>query len=54
MRRGILPLTQGLEKTNHKGALEFPEAINQYLVTEQANNMLLGPFQQNLFPDHSP
>ena len=51
MSRSILPLTNGSVKVNHKGALEFPDAINLYLATEHSNNMLLVPFFTNLFPD---
>ena len=40
MSRSILPLTNSLAKVNHKGALEFPDAINHYLVTEHSNNIL--------------
>ena len=53
MSRYVLPLTNGLAKVNHKGALEFPEAINQYLAVEQSNNTLLGPFLENPFPDRT-
>ena len=48
-----LPLTNGSAKINHKGALDFPEAINHYLATEHSNNTLLGPFFTNPFPDRS-
>ena len=53
MSRSILPLTNGLAKVNHKGDIEFPDAINHYLVTEHSNNMLLGPFFTNPFPDRT-
>ena len=51
MSRSILPLTNGSDKVNHKGALEFPDAINHYLATEHSNNTLLGLFFTNPFPD---
>ena len=44
MSRSILPLTKHSAKVNNKGAIDFPEAINQYLATEHSNNTLLGPF----------
>ena len=53
MSRSILPLTNGSAKVNHKGALEFPDAINHYLATEHSNNVLLGPFFTNPFPDRT-
>ena len=53
MSRSILPLTKGLAKVNHKEAIDFPEAINQYLATEHSNNTLLGPFFANPFPDRT-
>ena len=53
MSRSILPLTKSSGKVKHKGALEFPKAINQYLATEQSNNNLLGPFFSNPFPDRT-
>ena len=40
-------ITDGSSHVSHKGALQFPTAINQYLCTEQANNTLLGPFPHN-------
>ena len=53
MSRSILPLTDGSAKVNHKGALEFPDAINYYLATEHSNNTLLGPFFTNPIPDRT-
>ena len=53
MNRSILPLTNGSAKVNHKGALEFPDAINHSLATEYSNNTLLGPFFTNPFPDRT-
>ena len=53
MSRSILPLTNRSAKVNHKGALEFPDAINHYLATEHSNNTLLGPFFTNAFPDRT-
>ena len=53
MSRSILPLTNGLEKVNHKGAIDFPDAINHYLATEHSKNTLLGPFFTNPFPDRT-
>ena len=53
MSRSILPLTNGSTKVNHKGALEFLGAINHYVATEHSNNMLLGPFSTNPFPDRT-
>ena len=45
------PTHKRVGKGNHKGALEFPEAINQYLATEYSNNALLGPFFTKPFLD---
>ena len=53
MSRSILLLTNGSAKVHHKGAIDFPNAINHYLVTEHSNNTLLGPFFSNPFPDHT-
>ena len=53
MSRSILRLTKGSAKVNHKGAIEFLDAINQYLATEHSNNTLLGPFFANPFPDRA-
>ena len=53
MSRSILPLTNGSAKVNHKGALEFPDAINHYLAIEHSHNMFLGPFFTNPFPDRT-
>ena len=53
MSRSILPLTNRSAKLNHKGALEFPDIINHYLVTDHSNNTLLGPFFTNPFPDRT-
>ena len=53
MTRNILPITNGSAKVNHKGALEFPGAINHYLTTEHSNNTLLGSFFTNPFPDRT-
>ena len=53
MSRSFLPLTSRSAKINHKGALDFPDAINHYLATEHSNNTLLGPFFTNPFPDRS-
>ena len=53
MSRSILPLTNRSAKVNHKGSLEFPDAINHYLATEHSNNTLLGPFFTNPFPDRT-
>ena len=53
MSRSILPLINGLAKLNHKGALEFPDAINHYLAIEYSKNMMLGPFFTNPFPDRT-
>ena len=50
MSRSILPLTNGSAKVNHKGAIEFPDAINHYLATKHSNNTLLGLFFTNSFP----
>ena len=49
MSRSILHLRNGSAKLNHKGTLDFPDAINHYLATEHSNNTLLGPFFTNLF-----
>ena len=49
MSRSILPLTNGSAKVNHKGALEFPDAINHYLATDYSNNTLLGLSLTTLF-----
>ena len=49
----ILPLTNGLAKVKHKGALECLDAINHYLAIEHSNNTLLGPFLTNPFPDRT-
>ena len=49
MSKSILPLTNGLAKINHKGTLDFADAINYYLATEHSNNILLGPFFTTLF-----
>ena len=46
----LFHLTDGSSHVNHKGAPDFPDAINQYLATEQSNNTLLGLFSQNHFP----
>ena len=48
--RSILPLTNGSAKVNHRGAIEFPDAINYYLATEYSNN---SPFFTNPFPDRT-
>ena len=53
MSRNLFPITIGLSKVNHKGAQDFPEAINQYLEIEQVNSTLLGPFNHNPFPDRT-
>ena len=53
MSRNFFPLTDDSSHVNHKGALDFPNAINQYLLTEQSNNTLLGPFSHNPFPDRT-
>ena len=53
MSRSILPLTNSSAKVNHKGALEFLDAINHYLATEHSNNMLLGPSFTNPLPDRT-
>ena len=53
MSRSILPLTNRSTKINHKGTLEFPDAINHYLATEHSNITLLGPFFTNPFPNRS-
>ena len=53
MSRNLFPITDGSLHVNHKGALQFPTAINKYLHTEQANNTLLGPFPHNPFPDRT-
>ena len=53
MSRSILPLINRSAKINHKGALDFPDAINHYFATEHSNNTLLGPFFTNPFPDRS-
>ena len=53
MSRSILPLTNWSAKVNHKGAIEFPDAISHYLATEHSNNTLLGPFFTNPFPDRT-
>ena len=53
MNRSILPLTNGLAKVNHKGALQFPDAINHYLASEHSNNTLLVPFFINPFPNRT-
>ena len=50
MSRSILSLTNGSAKVNHKGALEFPDAINHHLATKHSNNTLLGPFFYQPFP----
>ena len=51
MSRSSLPLTNGSAKVNHKGAIDFPDAINHYLATEYSNNTLPGSFFTNPFPD---
>ena len=38
---------------NHKGAIEFLDAINQYLATEHSNNTLLDLFFAHRFPDRT-
>ena len=53
MSRSMLPLTNSSAKVNHKRALQFSDAINHYLATEHSNNMLLGPFFTNPFPDRT-
>ena len=53
MSRSIVSLTNGLAKVHHKGALDFPDAINHYLATEHFNNTLLVPFFTNRFPDRT-
>ena len=53
MSQNLFPITNGLSQVNHKGAQDFPEAINQYLEIEQANNTLLGPFNHNPFLDRT-
>ena len=53
MSQSISSLTNSSAKINHKGTLDFPEAINHYLPTEHSNNTLLGPFFINPFPDRS-
>ena len=53
MRRNLFPITNGSSHVNHKGALQFPTAINQYLCIEQANNTLLGSFSHNPFLDRT-
>ncbi len=35
----------------HKGALEFPDAIDGYLVIEDGYRAVLGPFDENPFPN---
>ena len=49
------PMSRSLfsSHVNQKGALDFPDVINQYLATEQSNNTLLGPFSHNPFPDRT-
>ena len=49
MSQSSLPLTNRSAKINHKGTLDFPEAINHYLATDHSNNTLLGPFFTNPF-----
>ena len=53
MSRSILSHTNGSAKVNHKGEIEFPDAINHYLATEHSNNTLLGPFFTNPFLDRT-
>ena len=53
MSRSILPLTKVSAQVNHKGAIDFHEAINQYLATEHSSNTLLGPFCAQSFPDRT-
>ena len=53
MSRSILPLTNRYAQINHKGTLDFPEAINHNLATENSNDTLLGHFFTNPFPDRS-
>ena len=42
MSRSIFLHTCGSAKVNHKSAIKFSEAINQYLATEHSKNTLLG------------
>ena len=53
MSRSLFTLTTGSSHVNHKGASYFPDAINQYLTTEQSNNILLGQFSHNPFPNRT-
>ena len=53
MSRNLFPLTEGSSHINHKEALDFPDAINHYLATEQSNNTLLGLFSYNPFLDRT-
>ena len=34
---------------NHKGATDFADEINSYLLKESKNNSILGPFKSNPF-----
>ena len=34
---------------NHKGARDYPEAMNNYLQKEKSNNAIIGPFKDNPF-----
>ena len=53
MSQNLFPIINGSSHVNHKGAQDFPEAINQYLEIEQANNTLLEPFSYNPFLDRT-
>ena len=54
MSQNLFPITNGSSQVNHKGAQDFPEAINQYWEIEQANKLtVLGPFSHNPFLDRA-
>ena len=46
---GGSPLAPKRKSTNHKGALDFPEAIDLYLREETARGAVIGPFSKNPF-----
>ena len=38
-----------LEFRNHKGAIDFPDAVDSYLLSETVRNAVIGPFSHNPF-----
>ena len=45
---GHLPTLPGpaMSNTNHKGATDYPEALNKYILKEQSHGAVMGPFHR--------